>query len=111
MHAHIYLYSGNGYGNAIGVGMEMKMEMRMRMRVGLCGRLTQSGDPNISRSSNKLHTSGLEGERWRGGRLSGILTVGRTFFLINLCGMRYGLENRQWSGEAPQTSGWQTSEF
>jgi len=74
----------------VGMVMEMRIGVGMRMRVGLCGRLTQSGDQNISRSSNKLHTSGLEGGSGCG-RLSGILTVGRTFFLINLCGMRYAL--------------------
>jgi len=45
--------------------MEMRIGVGMRMRVGLCGHLTQSGDQNISRSSNKLHTSGLEGDRER----------------------------------------------
>jgi len=90
-HSHMYIY-------IVEMVMEMRIGVEMRMRVGLCGRLTQSGDQNISRSSNKLHTSGLEGGSGCG-RLSGILTVGRTFFLINLCGMRYALNRDILGGE------------
>lgn len=41
--------------------MEMRIGVGTGQGVGLLGRLTQSGDQNISRSSNKLHTNGLEG--------------------------------------------------
>lgn len=98
MHARIYLYSGNGYGNG----------NRSGHGSCLCGRLTQNGDQNISRSSNKLHTSGLgaggaergvrEEELGAGCRLSSVLTVGRTFFLINLCGMRYAAGGGEGAG-------------